>query len=380
MTPLSAGPRRSPSRSGLGLRLLTAQLITILIGAACLIAVAVLVGPPVLATHMSQAMGHMDSVVSTHVQQALVRTALITFAIAGTVSLFVAGIVSLLVTRRITAPISAVADAAAEVAVGNYGARVPSARLGREIDALTDAFNVMADQLEHTEQTRQRLLADLAHEIHTPLATIGAYHEALADGVRSPDEQTWAVLSSQTDRIARLVADISVVSQAAEHMLNLTIAPASVEDTVISAVSAMQPQYQAKGVELTTDVEPGLLAVPMDRDRIGQILANLLTNALRHTPAGGHVQIAAMQTSHATVITVRDDGDGITISDLTHIFDRFYRVDGARDREHGGSGIGLTIARALAQAHRGTLTAASAGPGHGAVLTLTLPAAERTPR
>lgn len=376
------GPQARRSRSlgergGLGSRLLAAQVLTLAVGAITLIIVAILIGPPVLNAHLNQALGPLTDEIRQHVEEGYARAALITVVVAGVASLAVATAVSLLITRRIARPIGAVAEAATRVALGRYETRVPAAGLGVEMDRLSTAFNVMADTLEDTERSRQQLLGDVAHELRTPLATIRACHEALADGVRQPDEQTWALLAAQTGRIQRLIDDIALVSRAEEHALPMRPTTVAVSDLLETATTAARPAYESKGVSLRLDVTPGLAPIHVDPDRIGQVLTNLLTNALRHTPARGAVEVIARSDGGpdggAMQILIRDDGEGIAADHLPHIFQRFYRADPGRDRGHGGSGIGLTVARALTQAHGGTLTAASDGPGRGSTFTITLP-------
>lgn len=370
------------ARRGLAFRLLVAQVMTIAVGAMTLVVVAVLVGPPVLNGHLDEAFGPLSPEAREHLQLGFTRAAVITAVVAGVASLAVAAAVSLFVTRRLSRPLGAIADAATRVAVGEHDARVPDAGLGIEMDRLTTAFNVMAAALEDTEQSRRQLLGDLAHELRTPLATIRACHEALADGVREPDEQTWAMLADQTDRIQRLIDDIALVSRAEEHALSLRPELVQVADLVGTALAAARPAYEANGVSLDVQMAPHLRPVLVDPDRIGQVLANLLANALRHTPASGHVTVIARPDAHRPQgwlqVLVRDDGDGIAPEHLPHVFRRFFRADAGRDREHGGSGIGLTVARALAQAQGGTLEAASDGPGRGATFTLSIPV-HRTP-
>lgn len=370
-------------RGGLASRLLAAQILTIGVGAATLIIVAYLIGPPVLNAHLNQALGPLSDDVRMHVEEGYASAATITVAIAVVASFAVAVAVSLLITRRLTQPIGAVASAATRIADGHYETRIPAPGLGAEMERLASAFNVMADRLEDTERSRQQLLGDVAHELRTPLATIRACNEALADGIRQPDDNTWKLLADQTDRIARLIDDIALVSRAEEHALPLRPKVIAVAQLVASALAAIEPAYHAKLVALDSAIARGLPTVTVDPDRIGQVLANLLTNALRHTPAGGRVVVAARRqppgegsgSGVGVEIAVRDNGDGITAADLPHLFQRFYRADIGRDRERGGSGIGLTVARALTQAHEGTLTAASDGLGTGSTFTITLPAA-----
>lgn len=365
-------------RGGLATRLFAAQLLTVAVGAITLVIVAVLVGPPLLESHLNEALGPKTDDVRHHVEQGYARAGIITVLIAGIVSLAAAVAVSMLVTRRLAQPIAEVADAASRVAVGDYQTRVPATGMGVEMDHLGSAFNTMADALQDTEHARQRLLGDVAHELRTPVATIRAYHEALADGVRAPDENTWTVLAAQTDRIQRLIDDIALVSRAEEHALTLHFASTPVADLITSAVAMAGPGYQAKGVALHTALSARLPRINVDPDRIGQVLTNLLTNALRHTPPGGTVTVSADPDGSAVLISVHDDGDGIDADHLPHVFERFYRVDEGRDRGHGGSGIGLTIARALIQAQGGTLAATSDGLGLGSTFTITLGLAARS--
>lgn len=373
--------RRPPwgSRGGLASRLLGAQLLTIAVGAATLVIVASLVGPSVLNAHLHEVLGPLTDEVRHHLEEGYTRAAIITIAFAGAASLAIAVAVSLLVTRRLAEPIGAVAAAATRVAAGDYEARVPTPALGAELEHLASAFNIMATALDDTERSRRRLLGDVAHELRTPLATIRACHEALADGIRKPDEETWTLLAAQTGRIQRLIEDIALVSSAEERALPMLRGPVDVAAVVASAIAAVEEQYRSKNVALQVDVADTLPAVDIDSDRIGQVLTNLLTNALRHTPPGGHVAVVASWHAPSDLdmvrIAVTDDGEGIAAADLPRLFERFYRADAGRGRDQGGSGIGLTVARALTVAHGGTLSAASDGPGQGSQFTIMLPVA-----
>ncbi|HEY5989567.1 MAG TPA: ATP-binding protein, partial [Streptosporangiaceae bacterium] len=262
------------------------------------------------------------------------------------------------------------------LAAGDYTTRMTPTGLGPELDRLTGAFNTMAVALETTEATRRRMLADVAHELRTPLATLDAYLEGLTDGVRAPSRETWDILAAQTARLRRLADDIALVSRAEEHRLPLQKIGSAPNGLVATAVNAAGPAYQNRGVELVTRLADDLPELPVDPDRIVQVLAGLLANALRHTPPGGTVTLATRLTGPQVQITVTDTGHGIAAEHLPHIFERFYRADAARDRASGGAGIGLTIARALVAAHGGALTAASDGPGAGATFTITLPIAD----
>lgn len=232
----------------------------------------------------------------------------------------------------------------------------------------------MAARLDSVEDTRRRMLSDLAHELRTPIATISAYHEGLHDGVTSLGPESRAALEEQTQRLARLADDIDEVSTAEEGRLALDLRSHHVSHLLWAAHEGIRDRYAAKGVNLLVDDRSVAgLQVLVDRSRIGQVLTNLLNNALRHTPAGGTVIISAVSDRDHVSITVSDNGDGMTPEQLEHAFERFYRADFARTHDRTGSGIGLTISRAIINAHGGSLTAASSGPDQGSTLTINLP-------
>jgi signal transduction histidine kinase len=210
--------------------------------------------------------------------------------------------------------------------------------------------------------------------MRTPLATLEAHLEALQDGVRRLDEATFDVLAGSTERLRRLANDIGAVSRAQEGELEIHLEPADPGDLVEAATGACADRYRDKGVALTTDLGADV-SVLADPSRMGQVLANLLDNALRHTPAGGSVRVSCRRTVRGVEIEVADSGEGIEPAHLSHVFDRFYRADPARNSRHGGSGIGLTISKALVEAQGGELFARSDGPGLGASFTIHLPEA-----
>ena len=285
--------------------------------------------------------------------------------------------VSWFVTRRLVAPIGQMATAASRIADGDYQTRVPDSGLGVEFATLDNAFNRMAATLQRTETRRRELLADLAHELRTPISTVDSFLEGIEDGVIPTEPGTWRTMREQTARLRRLVEDVDRLSRAEEHRLDLRPRPLVVDDIVADAVRAASAGYAGKGVALRHIAAPSPAWVVADPDRLREILDNLLTNALRHTPPGGGVTVATTATAREVNIIVSDTGEGIAREHLPQVFDRFYRADPARSRATGGAGIGLTIARALARAHDGDLRAASPGPGYGATFTLTLPADQR---
>jgi len=365
---------RSPLRRSLIAKLLAAQLAVIVAGSTTLALVSLLLGPTLYRRHVSEALGIVPPTVLHHLDEAFGQSLALSLAVGIAAAALAAVVVSWALSSRVVRPVRALAAAARDVSRGNYSARV-SASGEDEITVLARAFNEMAGALASAEERRRRLLADLAHELRTPLATLDAHLEGLADGIVAPEPQTWQLLRAQTARLARLTDDISKVSRAEEHQLDLRLARVSAETLLTAAADAARAAYAAKGV--TLEVQPGghPPALEVDRDRLAEVLANLLDNALRHTPPGGTVTLAAERDGADALLTVADTGEGLNPAELERIFERFYRTDTARSRDRGGSGIGLTIARALVEAHGGTLWAESAGPGTGTRFLCRLPAA-----
>lgn len=365
--------RRRLSLAG---RLFAAQALVVSAGAVTLALVATFVGPSIFHRHLLEAAGYVDPVTNHHVEEAYASANALSFAVALAAGLAAALAASAFLARRVARPVGQLADAVAQVADGDYTVRLGEPGLGPEFDTLAAAFTAMAARLESVEGTRRRMLGDLGHEMRTPLATIEAYLDAAEDGVGVDDEDTLTVLRTQTARLRRLAEDIASVSRAEEHQLDLYLEPVPPGELVHAAVTAAQPGFAAKGVDLREDLRPGVACrVRADRDRMGQVLGNLIDNALRHTPAGGAVTVGVRQRPAVVEITVADTGEGIDAEHLPHVFERFYRADTARDRGHGGSGIGLAIVRAVVTEHGGTVTAHSLGRGTGTTVTVSLPAA-----
>ncbi len=368
-------------RRSLGAKLLLAQMLVVVAGSLTLAVVALAVAPGVFHTHVRMALGTIPSEVARHLDEGLARAMLVALGTGTAVAVVTALVVSLLLARRIADPLGALARAAGQVAAGRYTARVPHPAGSDELAILAAAFNDMAHALTVSEQRRRELLADLAHELRTPLATIDGYLEGVGDGVMPADEQTLQVLQTETARLRRLVDDLNAVSRAEARQLDLHLSRCQPDKLGIAAVQAAQAAYTAKDVTLSARIEPHLPLVAADADRIGEVLANLLANALRHTPPGGHVEVTATTGPGGHVqIAVTDTGEGIPPELLERVFERFYRVDPSRTHTptSGGSGIGLTITRAIVRAHGGHIHAESNGPGRGARFVVTLPAAHRS--
>ena len=368
----SGRPRRPAP--GLAARLLAAQSLVLVAGALTSWLVASAVAPGIFHEHLVEAGVAHTAQETVHVEEAFASALIIALVVALLVSVAVALAVTWYFTRRVQRSVAAVAVAAAAIAEGRHGSRVPSPALGAEFDQLAATVNHLAQRLEAVETTRRRMLADLAHEMRTPLATIDAHLEAVEDGLRDLDQPTLAVLRGSTQRLGRLAQDMTAVSKAEEGQLPLSRSTTSPQALVEVAVAAAEEAFQAKGVSLST-ATTATPAVSADAERMAQVLANLLDNALRHTSSGGVVTLATTSPDPGWVeVTVTDTGTGIEPEALSHVFDRFYRADLARTRDRGGSGIGLTISRALVEAHGGGISARSAGTGAGATFTVRLPA------
>jgi len=332
--------------------------------------------------HVENAVGPITNELATHLDMAFSRAILVSLAVSIAVATLTALAVGWFVSRRAVRPLRELSEAAGAVASGDYTVRVRRSGYGAELDSLADAFGQMASSIARTEKSRAEVLRDLSHELRTPLTTVRGYHEAIADGVLPADRATFERIEAEISRIERLVDDVGRVSIAEERGLSLHLSEVAVGDLLRVAARAEELAFEAKGVRLTLGLDASARSVIVDPDRMQEVLANLLENALRHTPAGGHVDLSARSVAEGVAITVRDSGDGIAAEHLPRVFERFYRVDDGRSRGVGGSGIGLAIARALVEAHAGHIRAESAGAGKGAGFVVTLPArgAERKGR
>ena len=303
-----------------------------------------------------------------------VNSALVIGVLAG---LLTAGVFGAIAAYRLTRPLDALGAATREIARGHYAVEIPQPGT-LELDALADDVRVLAGTLRETETRRTRLLGEVAHEMRTPLTVLDGYLEGMIDGVLPTDPETLAQMTAETRRLRRLAEDLSALSRAEEGRLELSRQPADLRDVVTSAVVRLGTQAEDSAVDLTVTAGDRTVPVTVDPDRIAQVVTNLVGNALRATSPGGQVNVAVDLAGGRAVTTVHDTGEGIAAADLERIFERFYRVSGRRRppgqrTSDGGSGIGLTISRRIAEAHGGTLTATSPGPGQGATFTLTLP-------
>lgn len=334
-------------------------------------------GPAIFHDHMLKVeTASPDPEVVAHAEEAFDHTWQLSLGLALLVACLTSIMVSAFLSRGITGPLARVRSAAKRVAAGDYNTRVPEDGMGAELAEMASAFNRMAAELAETELTRKRLLADLSHEMRTPVATVDGYLEGMLDGVTAVDAATLRMLRGQTERLRRLAEDISLVS-AAEEQVSMQSAPIVLADLLREAAAQTDAAFAEQGVALSIDGAPEEIIVSGDRDRLAQVLTNLLDNALQHTKEGDIVTLRLWPSEEFAVLEVEDTGSGISTEDLPHLFERFYRVDSARDRAHGGSGIGLAIVRSIVEAHGGHVQVTSPGPTQGSTFILELPRLEQ---
>ncbi|MBN1149558.1 MAG: HAMP domain-containing protein [Anaerolineales bacterium] len=282
-----------------------------------------------------------------------------------------------LLARRLARPVEAVAHAARAVSAGDLGQRVPVESDIHELDSLGQAFNAMTASLQQSDQAKNAFIADVTHELRTPLTVIKGAIETLEDGALDDLAGRGPLLASmqrETDRLIRLVNDLLVLARADAGALKLELRALDLGELARSRCEHLDGLAAQRRVELRVDegLNPAPRRVFGDADRLAQVLDNLLDNAVRHSPEGSTVTIAIQQSGDEVLCAVSDQGDGIPAEHLPFIFERFYRVDASRNRQTGGAGLGLAIARALVLAQGGRIDAQSA-PGRGTVISFRLP-------
>jgi signal transduction histidine kinase len=294
--------------------------------------------------------------------------------LGGSVAIVIALILIFVLSRRMSSPIGVLAQAARRLGWGDLSQRVQFQGKG-EVAALAQAFNSMAADLERAEQLRRNMVADVAHELRTPLSNIQGYLEAIRDRVIEPDAATIRSLSEEAALLSRLVNELQELSLAEAGELKLVYQAEDITNLIKQAVTPWQPKVTAKEISLSLDMPDNLPLVNIDWQRVNEVLHNLLENAVAHTHKGDTINVAATTQGNWVEVSVSDTGEGIPAEDLPHIFERFYRVDKSRARATGGSGLGLTIAKRLVEAYGGTITVQSE-LGKGSRFSFTLPIAE----
>ncbi|MCX7860719.1 MAG: ATP-binding protein [Chloroflexus sp.] len=303
--------------------------------------------------------------------QSVIQQALL---ISGFAALAAAVVVSLFVSRRIVEPIQTLSHVSRRLAQGFYRERT-SVQADDEIAQLAQSVNQLADALDQTERRRLALLADVTHELRTPLATIGGYMEGLVDGVVAANPATFNLILRETRRLQRLIEDLELLSRVEAGQLPVVARAIDLRPVLEAQITQFEPLFSSNQVNLCLDAPEQLPQVWADPDRVAQVLINILANAYRYTPAGGSVTVQARADDHEVRVAVIDTGIGIAAEHLPHLFERFYRVDKSRARNSGGSGIGLAIARHLIYTQGGEIWAESDGIGKGSRFIFTLPLA-----
>ena len=372
-------------RRYLGAKLLLSYLAIVVVGVLVLVVASQFVLPGTFSRHMF-GMGMMDGMMNgmmegQNTQQPAGMSQIYSdfrasfneaLAYATLAAIIAAIALSLYLSSSITAPVKAMSLATQHIADGYYEERVP-VRGEDELAQLAMRFNQMAEKLDQVELMRRQLIGDVSHELRTPLTAIKGSMEGLIDGVLPATEETFQQIHAETDRLNRLVDDLQELSRVEAHAYELNLQPLDVASLVSTVAKRLSSQIEAKQIVLGLELAPDLPQVLVDPDRAIQILTNLTANAVQYTPDAGRILISAKPTNGEVQISVQDTGIGIPKEHLPHIFDRFYRVDKSRSRRAGGgSGIGLTIARALVEVHGGRIWVESAGEGAGTTFTFTL--------
>jgi signal transduction histidine kinase len=287
--------------------------------------------------------------------------------------------------RRLTRPVEALTVAAEQMKRGKYTERVAVPKTQDELGQLALTFNEMANTIEsdvnelrQQDKMRRELIANIAHDLATPLTAVQGFSEALADDLISKPEErheTAQLIGREVQRLRRLVADMQQMSSLESGQIKLDLAPLDLSSLVDETLAVLTQESEEAGITITNEIAPSTPLVLADSDRVTQVLFNLLDNARRHTPRGGSITVSAQQEGPMLRVSIADTGVGIDANDLPHIFERFYRADRSRTGATGGSGLGLSIVKAIITAHRGDICAEST-PGKGTRISFTLPLAE----
>jgi len=338
------------SRGGIGLRIAVATLAVAGIAVA-VVAVGVLrVGADAFAALMVAAGDTAD-----HAHEMFDASVTVVFGIALASAAVVAFVLAAVFARMLARPIERVAGAAGRIAAGDLTARVAEEGPS-EVRALAVAYNTMADRLEEQEMLRREFVVNASHELRTPLTNLQGYLEALRDGILPPDPATFDSLREEVDRLGRLASSLDILAGAEGERPRPM--PVDIGALVRGAADLAGPALARRNVTLTVDAPDGLV-VDARPDELAQVMANLLQNALRYTPAGGTVHAEAVSLPDGISVRVANTGSQIPAAELPRVWERFYRVEKSRDREHGGAGIGLAIVKRLVEDAGGTVGAAS---------------------
>lgn len=267
-------------------------------------------------------------------------------------------LLGILLSRNISRPIQELTRATQNMADGALGQQVP-VRSRDEIGNLANSFNKMSTDLAHSFDLRKQMTADIAHELRTPLALILGHAEGVKDGVLEPNHENFEIIREEAERLEHLVNDLRTLSLADAGELSMEFQPVNVNNLMSDVHARYLTLFNQKRIALNLELAPGILQATLDPSRFGQVLNNILDNALRHTPEGGFVELKTQLTENRIQLSVKNSGEGVTPEEAKHLFDRFYRVDEARNRNDGGSGLGLAIAKSIVEMHKGQIWAES---------------------
>lgn len=288
----------------------------------------------------------------------------------GIVALILALIFGYMMSKSISTPISRVINTAEMIAKGCYDDRSNEISYIKEISQLNGAINNLAASLEKQEKLRKRLTADVAHELRTPLATLQGSIEAMLDGIWEPDAKRLKSVHEEITRLGRLVGDMEKLTRVESGNLALDKSEFDITQLIKSILTNFEKEYTDKGIEVAVEGKP--VSILADRDKISQVIINLMSNAVKFTDKDGGIRLSVASEGDNAVITVLDTGNGISPEDQPYIFERFYRADASRSRLTGGAGIGLTIVKSIVDAHKGTIELESV-VGKGTKFVVTLP-------
>ena len=358
----------------LGYKLFITYLVIVIVGVVALAGTAKFHAPAALLNHvalMESLLGD-NPTLAADLRDSFLAAVNEILVVAAAAASLAALITSSFVAQRIIDPIRQLMFASQRIAAGEFHERVQVSSED-ELGALAQTFNRMATTLEQTEQRRLELIGDVAHELRTPLSSIKSIMEGLVDGVLPAEPATYVDVQHEVARLQRLIHDLQELSRAEAGQILLDLRSVSPTKLIQIATDRLQPQFTDKDVSLSFDLPADIPNIWADADRIIQVMLNLLGNALQYTPSEGKVIVKVWSEGREVVITVQDNGIGISSEHLPHIFDRFYRVDKSRSRAGGGSGIGLTIAKHIVESHGGQIKAESRGSNQGSTFTFTLP-------
>lgn len=276
-------------------------------------------------------------------------------------------VVSYFLSGNITKPLRQLSSAAEKIRQGDLKQVVP-VETQDEVGQLATVFNQMSAELAATESNRQELLANIAHELKTPLAILQGHLESMLDGVETPEPDKLFSMQEEVMRLTRLVGDLRDLSLAQVHKLELHPQPLDVSEKTRRAADMLEPMLEEKHLQFKRELAEGLPELPLDPDRLNQILYNLITNAIRYTTPGTTITLQTEKTDKGVRLVVADEGPGIAPEDLPHVFEQFYRGDKSRNRASGGSGIGLSLAKSFVEAQGGTIHAENRKTGGAAFI------------